>query len=97
MRYCEHLNNLIEDFEIRFDDLISLHVPIWVSQPFTADPMHIKTELQEDLIDLQNDEGAKAMFIGDRYDLFWCKLSDKISVVVEICKVACLIFSNVIP
>ena len=77
LQYCEHLNNLIEDFEIRFDDLISLNVPIWISQPFTADPMHIKTELQEDLIDLQNNEEAKAMFIGDRYDLFWCKLSDK--------------------
>lgn len=92
LRYCEHLNNLIEDFEIRFDDLISLNVPIWISQPFTADPMHIKTELQEDLIDLQNDEEAKAMFIGDRYDLFWCKLSDKYPLLWKFVKLHVLSF-----
>ena len=54
--------------------------------------MHRKTELQEDLIDLQNDEKTKAMFKTDRYDLFWCKLSDKYPLLSKFVKLHVLSF-----
>ena len=52
LEYCLHLENLIGDLNIRFSDLISLDVSLWILQPFTADPTNMKIQLQDDLIDL---------------------------------------------
>ena len=77
LKYCSHLDTLLEDMKIRFADLVDLHVPSWVLKPFCAEPTDIELELQEQFIDLQSDDESRLSFKEDRYDLFWCQVASK--------------------
>ena len=77
LRYCSHLHYLVEYMHIRFADLLNLNVSRWVIQPFFTDPADLKVELQDQFVDLQNDDETKMNFKEDRYDVYWCKASDK--------------------
>nr|XP_039259582.1 SCAN domain-containing protein 3-like [Styela clava] len=83
LKYCAHLQNLVEDMNIRFEDLISLTVPRWIVQPFSAEPADLKVELQDQFIDLLHDEKSKMDFTDDRYDVFWCRSSSKYPTIFE--------------
>ena len=76
-RYCDHLERLYDDLKIRFSDIINLIVPRWIMQPFLTAPSDIEYDIQEEFIELQNDEEAKAIFNGDNYCIFWCRMSGK--------------------
>ena len=52
-------------------------VPHWVMQPFSTDPAYLKLELQNQSIDLQNDHESKINFKENKFDVFWCKVSEK--------------------
>nr|XP_039259580.1 SCAN domain-containing protein 3-like [Styela clava] len=83
LKYCARLQNLVEDMNIRFEDLISLTVPRWIVQPFSAEPADLKVELQDQFIDLLHDEESKMDFTDDRYDVFWCRSSSKYPTIFE--------------
>lgn len=57
--------------EIRFRNLDQLDVPEWVMEPFQVDVSRSEAEIQETLIDLQNDEEAKATFRAYGWRVMW--------------------------
>ncbi|XP_028440786.1 protein FAM200A-like [Perca flavescens] len=71
LRYADHLRAVKADMEIRFRDLEQLEVPEWVTEPFQTNASRSEAEIQETLIDLQNDEEAKATFRACGWRVLW--------------------------
>lgn len=69
--YTDHLKAVKADMAIRFRDLQQLDVPDWVMEPWKADAVSCEPEIQESLIDLQNDEEAKATFRTSGWRAMW--------------------------
>ena len=79
--YCNHLDQLHEEFNARFTDLISLTIPEWVMDPFME--VNYSGIVEDDLIMLQNDFELHAKFklsskdfwlqngISERYTTLW--------------------------
>ncbi|XP_048117914.1 zinc finger BED domain-containing protein 5 [Alosa alosa] len=71
LRYTDHLKTVKADPEVCFRDLNELDVPEWVTEPFQVDVSSIDAAFQESLIDLQNDEEAKATFRTSGWRAMW--------------------------
>ena len=79
--YYNHLDQLHEEFNARFTDLISLTIPEWVMDPFME--VSYNGMVEDDLIMLQNDFELHAKFkfsskdfwlqngISERYPTLW--------------------------
>lgn len=59
LRYGAHLQQLKEDFTSRFQDLIELDVPAWITDPFGVVLEDVDVKLQEELVELRNNEDCK--------------------------------------
>ena len=68
--YACHLSLLQEDMNTRFKDIFSLSIPDWLLNPFEAELMTEKVEIQEDLVSLQNDFKLKPAFSIGGYETF---------------------------
>ena len=68
--YGEYLENIHEDMQTRFSDLLGMDMPIWVSIPFEANVAEIDIFLQEPLIELQSDEIMRAKFKDGKYNIW---------------------------
>ncbi|KFD64380.1 hypothetical protein M514_23404 [Trichuris suis] len=67
--YWRHLELLHQDFIERFEDILSLEVPDWITDPFSGDE-NAELQLQEELLELQANEEPKPKFnLG--YRAFW--------------------------
>ena len=66
--YVNHLKNIHDDMQTRFQDILTLNIPVWVHIPFEVNPADIEIELQEELVDLQSDETARTLFKTRSYD-----------------------------
>jgi hypothetical protein len=64
-----------EDVESRYEDLLALDVPMWITLPFDADPSNVEDSLQEELIELQCDSEAKSLFTLRGYQAMWIQMS----------------------
>ena len=53
--YGEYLENIPEDMQNRFSNLLGMDIPIWVSIPFEVNVAEKELSLQEPLIELQSD------------------------------------------
>ncbi|XP_073330750.1 zinc finger BED domain-containing protein 5-like [Pagrus major] len=69
--YTDHLKAVKADMAIRFRGLKQSDVPDWVMEPCRADAVSCEPEIQESLIDLQNDEEAKATFRTSGWRAMW--------------------------
>ncbi|KFD64799.1 hypothetical protein M514_23011 [Trichuris suis] len=67
--YCHHLELLHRDFSERFEDIISMQIPDWVLNPFSA-AENAELNLQEELIELQMNEELKLKY-KNGYQAFW--------------------------
>ena len=68
--YCAHLAELHRDMSVRFNDLFSLEIPGWVSDPFTELRTGVPTQQEEELVSLQNHADLKPKF-KTSYQAFW--------------------------
>ena len=68
--YCAHLAELQRDMSVRFNDLFSLEIPVWVIYLFTEPSTEVPTHLEEELLSLENDENLKPKF-KTSYQAFW--------------------------
>lgn len=59
LRYGAHLQQLKEDLTSRFQDLIELDVPAWITDPFGVVLEGVDVNLQEELVELRNNEDCK--------------------------------------
>ncbi|KFD65047.1 hypothetical protein M514_22764 [Trichuris suis] len=67
--YWRHLELLHQDFIERFEDILSLEVPDWMTDPFSG-VENAELQLQEELLELQANEELKPKFnLG--YRAFW--------------------------
>ena len=71
----EHIESLIDQFDLYFPELDSASFSV-IRDPFTAavDMMTDDDAAQEELVLLQEDTGAKAMFRTTTLSTFWCNL-----------------------
>ncbi|XP_065565822.1 SCAN domain-containing protein 3-like [Artemia franciscana] len=67
--YGEYLENIHEDMQTRFSDLLGMDIPIWVSIPFEVNVAEINISLQESHIELQSDEIMRAKFKDRKYNI----------------------------
>jgi len=77
LKYCDHLVELKLEMERRFEDIIQLEIPDWVTNPFTANTEEAEISLQEELIDLQNDTQAKNVFKTEGYQKMWATILNR--------------------
>lgn len=71
--FCDHLEELHTDMTRRFKDLIELHIPTWVCQPFLPidlNEMGMLDDTAEELLTLQAHCELKPMFAKSYVD-FW--------------------------
>ncbi|XP_029653865.1 uncharacterized protein LOC115227077 [Octopus sinensis] len=69
--YCDHLKSLHNDMSCRCQDLISMEIPDWLINPFIDDYTNeADSEIQEELITLQNDFELNPLF-KNSYQEFW--------------------------
>ena len=61
---------MIEDFGERFQDLLVMDFPIWLTQFSLADVDLVEDELKDELADLRNDESVSAIHSVQR-QLTW--------------------------
>ena len=71
-----HLKSLKSDFEQRFEDLISLTFPTWMSQPFIfeiccEEGLSMKNDVLDELFKLQQDDNARAIFSIKRQQMWF--------------------------
>ncbi|KFD62042.1 hypothetical protein M514_12549 [Trichuris suis] len=67
--YWRHLELLHQDFIERFEDILSLEVPDWITDPFSG-VENAELQLQEELLELQANEELQPKFnLG--YRAFW--------------------------
>jgi len=71
--YITHLENLIEDFKVRFDDLEKMKVPEWILTPFDVEigNADIDSHLEVEFIDMTVDLEARALFRSKGLREFW--------------------------
>ena len=60
----DHLSKLSEDLTERFDDLISMTFPMWITQPYLFDFgsdefLNMDPDLTDEIMELQNDDSIK--------------------------------------
>jgi len=68
--YSEYLENMHEDMQTRFSDLLMMDIPTWVTIPFEVNVADIDISLQEPLIELQSDEIMRAKFKDGKYNIW---------------------------
>ncbi|XP_076324253.1 uncharacterized protein LOC143232565 [Tachypleus tridentatus] len=68
--YGEYMENMHEDMQTRFSDLLMMVIPTWVSIPFEVNVADIDISLQEPLIELQSDEIMRAKFKDGKYNVW---------------------------
>ncbi|XP_076358993.1 SCAN domain-containing protein 3-like [Tachypleus tridentatus] len=68
--YGEYMENMHEDMQTRFSDLLMMVIPTWVSIPFEVNVADIDISLQEPLIELQSDEIMRAQFKDGKYNVW---------------------------
>ena len=68
--YGEYLENMHEDMQARFSDLLRMDIPTWVSIPFEVNVSEIDISLQEPLIELQSDEIMRAKYQDGKYNIW---------------------------
>ena len=63
-----HLENLIADFKVRFEDLAKMEVPEWILTPFDVEigNADIALHLKEEFVDMTVDLEASALFRKQR-------------------------------
>ena len=68
-----HLENIIEDFKVRFEDLEKIIVPEWIVMPFDVEIGNagIALHLQEEFIEMTEDLEASALFRRKGLREFW--------------------------
>ena len=83
--YGQHLQNLHEHMQTRFNELLTLNIPTWVISPFIVNAADVDVSLQETIIEMQSDEVLLAKFknrnhdiwktndTAEKYPLFWQK------------------------
>ncbi|KFM62868.1 SCAN domain-containing protein 3, partial [Stegodyphus mimosarum] len=57
--YCQHLENLYNDFKERFEDILNMDIPDWVLDPFSNVNTAGPSQLEEELIELTTNEELK--------------------------------------
>ncbi|KFD64605.1 hypothetical protein M514_23207 [Trichuris suis] len=67
--YREHLQALHNDFASRFEDILSVAIPVWVINPF-ASIEDEEISLQLELLDLQSNAELKPK-LAEGYQRFW--------------------------
>lgn len=70
-KFSNHLNLLEADMSTRFCDLIQLQVPAWMIDPLKANVLDAEVQIQEELIELQNDDIAHALYNKGGYIQIW--------------------------
>lgn len=69
--YCQHLEDLHNDFKERFQDITKLEIPDWVLDPFSNNAnTALSSQLEEELIELTTNEELKIKF-KNGYQEFW--------------------------
>ncbi|XP_068208491.1 protein FAM200A-like [Palaemon carinicauda] len=68
--YGEYMENMHNDMQIRFSDLLMMVIPTWVSIPFEVNVADKDISLQEPLIELQSDEIVRAKFKDGKYKVW---------------------------
>lgn len=71
--YLTHLENLIEDFKVRFEDLAKMKVREWILTPFEVEIGNpdIALHLEEEFTEMAVDLGASALFKRKGLREFW--------------------------
>ena len=69
--YACPLSLLQEDMNTQFKDIFYLSIPDWLLNPFEAELMTEKVEIQEHLVSLQNDFELKSAFSIGGNETFW--------------------------
>ncbi|XP_029651250.1 uncharacterized protein LOC115224481 [Octopus sinensis] len=77
--YCAHLQQLSDDFQTRFKDLMELNIPDWVKKPSVCKPEEQNIDLQKDIVELQCDEEGKMIFENEGLHEMWLHCSVKFS------------------
>ncbi|KFM67243.1 SCAN domain-containing protein 3, partial [Stegodyphus mimosarum] len=72
--YCQHLENLYNDFKERFEDILNMDIPDWVLDPFSNVNTAGPSQLEEELIELTTNEELKIKF-KNGYQEFWLQKS----------------------
>lgn len=68
--YAEYLENLHENMQARFSDLLLMDIPTWVAIPFEVNAADVDISLQETLIELQSDEILHAKFKDGKHNIW---------------------------
>ncbi|KAL4132712.1 hypothetical protein QTP88_009821 [Uroleucon formosanum] len=68
--YCQHLENLQNDFKERFQDILNMDIPDWVLDPFSNVNTAESSQLEEQLLELTTNEEIKFKF-KNGYQEFW--------------------------
>ena len=68
--YGQHLQNLHEHMQTRFNDLLTLNIPTWVISPFIVNAADVDVSLQETIIEMQSDEILLAKFKNRNHDIW---------------------------
>ena len=68
--YGEYLENIHEDMQTWFSNLLRMDILIWVLIPFEVNVAEIEISLQEPLIELQSDEIIHAKFKDGKYNIW---------------------------
>lgn len=71
--YMTHLENLIEDIKVHFEDLKKIIVPEWILMPFDIEIGNADTALclQEEFIEMTEDLEVRALFRKKGLHKFW--------------------------
>ncbi|GBP18409.1 hypothetical protein EVAR_14803_1 [Eumeta japonica] len=67
--YVEHLIALHDDFKFRFEDILSIKIPLWIINPFDETEVE-NLILQEELLELSTNEELNVIFKRG-YQKFW--------------------------
>ena len=73
LEYILHLNLLIENMNIRFQDLIKLDIPPLLLSPLDYDITDFPLIIQDNIIEIQYNDEYKAEFKAIGYVSFWIK------------------------
>ncbi|XP_071036604.1 zinc finger BED domain-containing protein 5-like [Parasteatoda tepidariorum] len=69
--YTGHLQKLSDDFKLRFVDLENIDIPDWIIMPFSVQIESVDINLQDELVELLSDLGAKTLFKNLTISQFW--------------------------
>lgn len=74
LTYCQHLEVLHVDFTERFQDILNMHIPSWVLDPFGNTDTEDSSNLEEELLELSTNEELKVK-LKHGYQEFWLQKS----------------------